>query len=137
MGAQIARVSGRRDAAAAADLLAARPPVDVVLVSSARRARQTWSRVAAAFAEPDVEVRADLYLADRPSLLAIVRALPSDASRVLVIGHNGGLEDLATDLCGQSVGLKTCTWATMETELPWNRWTLHGQRLVEVVTARA
>jgi phosphohistidine phosphatase len=75
---------------------------DLVLCSPARRTRETLKRVEAAFGEP-VEVRFEdaLYGASEAELLASLRALPAEASSVMVVGHNPGLEDLALALASE------------------------------------
>lgn len=72
---------------------------DIVLCSAARRTRETLVRVQGAFGE-DVPalIERDLYLASTTTLLDRLRRLSDDADRVLVIGHNPGLEDLAATL---------------------------------------
>lgn len=75
---------------------------DRVIVSPARRTRETFDLVAEAL--PPSTVMASepkLYEASIGRLLAVVRELPADAHTVLVIGHNDGLKDLAALLSGQ------------------------------------
>jgi phosphohistidine phosphatase len=72
---------------------------DGVLCSTARRARATWDLVAAeAPAAPPAAYEARLYDASPRTLLDVFhRALP-DARSVLVVGHNPGLQEVATQL---------------------------------------
>lgn len=68
---------------------------DLVLCSPAERARQTWELVAPVLgATPEVRFDRRLYLASEEELLARVRAAPDGARRVLLVGHNPGLENL-------------------------------------------
>jgi phosphohistidine phosphatase len=78
---------------------------DVVLVSPALRARQTWDGIAPLLAETgaDTEVAylPDLYLADPADLLRIVRdAATHDPRSLMLIGHNPGLHEIALMLAG-------------------------------------
>jgi len=65
---------------------------DLILVSPAQRAQQTLRRICSTFSANVVTVDA-LYLADLPTLLHTLSETPS-AERVMVIGHNPGLEVL-------------------------------------------
>jgi len=68
---------------------------DHVIASPAVRVVQTLEHAATGFGElitPDWERR--IYLASAATLLDLVSALPVDAQRVLMVGHNPGLEDL-------------------------------------------
>lgn len=68
---------------------------DLVLASPARRVIETLEEVAAAHGpiRPDYDRR--LYLASIATLLEIVRAAPDEVERLLLVGHNPGLEELA------------------------------------------
>ena len=69
---------------------------DLVLCSSALRARQTLARVLPALG-PDLEVRieAALYTFDAGVLIDRLRLVPAEAASVLLVGHNPALQDLA------------------------------------------
>ena len=72
---------------------------DGVLCSTARRARATWDLVAAeAPAAPPATYEARLYDATPRTLLDVFRHAPSGAQSVLVVGHNPGLQEVATQL---------------------------------------
>ena len=72
---------------------------DLVFCSTSARTRETWKLSAPKFgAEPTVELRDDLYLADPKRLLAAIRSADANASHLLVVAHNPGLEMLALQL---------------------------------------
>ena len=72
-----------------------------MLCSTARRAVDTWDGIAPAFpAGTPVELARELYGASAGDLLSRLRRLPAAAGCVLLVGHNPGLEDLATGLAG-------------------------------------
>src|SRR5262249_19758866 len=73
--------------------------VDLVVCSTARRARQTAKPVIAALDCP-VQYDPSVYLAAVEDLFAVVRALPDDAERVMLVGHNPSLEEFTERLCG-------------------------------------
>jgi phosphohistidine phosphatase len=101
---------GRLDAAAIGSWIGRHPPIaDAVLVSTAVRARQTWEIAGQAIkeatrepaAQPRVEFLAELYGAEPAQLLQIIRLVEvTDPKRLLVIGHNPGMHELALALTG-------------------------------------
>ena len=97
---------GRKDAAEIGRWMAAHPPFpDSVLVSTAVRSEQTWDIVwdamASAVPRPKVKLMAELYGADPSDLLRIIHsAAAKDPHRLLLIGHNPGLHELAFALTG-------------------------------------
>ena len=95
---------GRRDAAEIGGFIADHPPFpDCVLVSPAVRAHQTWELAWAAMKDlvppPRVELAPDLYGADPAQLLQSIRELSAvDPQRLMVVGHNPGMHELALAL---------------------------------------
>jgi len=72
---------------------------DLVLVSTAQRARETWQLVNLMFANaPTVRYDEKLYLADADEILKRVAKAPATAATVMVVGHNPGLQELAVAL---------------------------------------
>jgi phosphohistidine phosphatase len=70
----------------------------LVLCSTARRARETLDRIEPALATSAIEVEPDLYAASAPALLERLRSVPDSVESVMVIGHNPGLQELALEL---------------------------------------
>jgi phosphohistidine phosphatase len=72
---------------------------DLVLCSTAQRARHTWQIVADALGG-DVATRFDdrLYLAAPARMIAVARERGGDAHRLLLVGHDPGMHRLAADL---------------------------------------
>lgn len=74
---------------------------DSILCSSAQRTRETlglllpWLRGEAA-----IRIERGLYLASAEDLLMRVRRVEDEASCLLLVGHNPGLEELARMLAG-------------------------------------
>ncbi len=74
---------------------------ELVLVSSARRTRQTLEALEPWTAPPpQVRVLDSLYLASGDQILTVLRQVGDLAGRVMVIGHNPGLHELALALLG-------------------------------------
>jgi phosphohistidine phosphatase len=97
---------GRKAAARVGAYLARqRPQPELVMCSSATRARQTCDAVSSPLAgSTAVSVREDFYHADGVDLLAALRGLPEDISTVMMIGHNPAIADLASTLAGDGEG---------------------------------
>jgi phosphohistidine phosphatase len=72
----------------------------LVLVSSARRTRETLELLEPLAGSPRIRRSSDLYLASPRQLLDAVAEVSSDDTSILVIGHNPGLHDLAMMLSG-------------------------------------
>ena len=72
---------------------------DRVLCSTARRARETWELVAAeAPGAPPATFTDRLYDASSRALVDVFRNAEPDAKSLLVVGHNPGLQEVATQL---------------------------------------
>ena len=67
---------------------------ELVLCSTALRARSTLELILDALGAPEVEIEGGLYHASAADLLERLRALPTDIADVLVIGHNPALYEL-------------------------------------------
>jgi phosphohistidine phosphatase len=97
---------GRRDAAEIGGWIGRHPPApDAVLVSTAVRAHQTWEIAWEAMKrlvpKPKVETLPELYGADPVQLLqAIQAACARDPKRLMLVGHNPGMHELALALTG-------------------------------------
>ena len=72
---------------------------ELVLCSSALRARQTLARVLPALGT-DLEVRIEptLYTFDADVVLERLGRISSDVTSALLVGHNPAIEDLATEI---------------------------------------
>lgn len=94
---------------------------DLVLSSTARRAHDTAQATAEESGfEGQVDLYQDLYLSDTSCYLDILRCLPDEAMRVLVVGHNPDLEELLTLLTDANEHLRTATLA--QVDLPISSW---------------
>jgi phosphohistidine phosphatase len=97
---------GRTDATEIGRWIGRHPPFpDSVLVSPAVRAHQTWEIAWEAMKgpvpQPQVELVPELYGADPSQLLQIIHgASTTDPQRLMVIGHNPGMHELALILAG-------------------------------------
>jgi phosphohistidine phosphatase len=122
---------GRRQAPDAGRWLAGNiPGIDLAVVSPASRARATWDLAAAELgAPPPNRVDDRVYAASERELLALVRQLPDDVWTVVLVGHNPGLEDLASTLVGESTPMPTCTLAVVTLSGSWSETGGHPAEL--------
>ena len=71
---------------------------DLVLCSSAVRARQTLDHVRPALGDALVKIEPSIYAAAADDILELLRGLAEPIRSVMVVGHNPGLQDLAVQL---------------------------------------
>jgi phosphohistidine phosphatase len=102
---------------------------DLVLASPARRVEETIAELESSFGPLRPEFDQRLYLASTATLLDLVRAAPDRAGRLLLVGHNPGLEELALCLSGRDQGqlrgeieAKYPTGTLAEIDLPVDHW---------------
>lgn len=94
---------------------------ETIVASSARRCRQTADHVVhRSDYRGEIRLTPELYDADAARLRAFVGNLSDPAARVMLIGHNPGLEEFLESLVGEHTPLTTCALA--QVELPIDRW---------------
>lgn len=103
---------------------------DLAFASPARRVVETLEEVEAGYGALEAENDQRLYLASTATLLEIVRATPDEVDRLLLVGHNPGLEELALCLARRDeaglrgeVEVKYPTGTVAEIELHVEHWT--------------
>lgn len=108
---------GRRDARAAGSALVELGLTpDVVLLSPAARATQTWDGVRdGGVTCEDVRTLGDLYDHDADTILAAIRQTGSAASTVLAIGHSPTLLEA---VCQAAQRENTKQWFALDTKFP-------------------
>ena len=123
---------GRRDAPEAGRWIAdhvGRP--DLVLVSTATRAQQTWQLMEPSVAGVTTRDEPRIYEAGVGELLRVIQEVDDEVETLVIVGHNPGLEDLAgflvtrgTAEARRSMGEKfpTSAIAVMTAESSWNQF---------------
>lgn len=101
---------------------------DLVVASPAERALVTAQKTCKAMGNGDEGIQRDkrIYAAEIDDLLAVLGDCPQDAGRVMLVGHNPGLEDLLVWLANEVVPvpedgklLPTATLARLQMPVDW------------------
>lgn len=137
---------GRRAGRALRDRISANPVhPDLVLCSTAVRARATLDLLGDALGTPEIAFEPGLYLASGEELRRRVAELPEAVDEVLLVGHNPGLHDLALLLAADGplrgrIAGKLPTGALVTLEAPAASWAAlacaGSARLVDLVLPR-
>ncbi len=94
---------------------------DLIISSTANRALMTAERVAlTADYEEVIETNRNFYLAPPEVYIHFLNDVDNNNERVMVVGHNGGVEDLVAELTGEWVRMPTAALAQIA--LPINNW---------------
>jgi phosphohistidine phosphatase len=114
---------GRKDAVRMGELARERNLLcERVLCSTATRARQTLELFAGgAKLDAPVVFLEELYLAEPKAIVQAIRRDGGSAERVMVVGHNPGLEELVAELTEERQNLPTAAY--VEITLPIDAWT--------------
>jgi phosphohistidine phosphatase len=110
---------GKKDAPRIGELLfEARRVPDLILSSTAKRARKTAAKVAQRCQYQGViQLSGELYLATPQTCLRVLHDVSDEYQRVMLVGHNPGLEELASLLTGQPITLPTAALAEVALEI--------------------
>jgi len=105
---------------------------DFIVTSPAERALVTAQKVCKAMGDGDAGIQLDkrIYAADIDELLAVLGDCPQEAGRVMLVGHNPGLEELLVWLVRETVPetddgklLPTATLARLQMPADWQALT--------------
>jgi len=113
---------GEKDALKMSELLLEKELYpQVILTSTALRSRLTASAILDQCCQ-EVTIRAldALYMAEPPAILDVIKTIDAQVDRVMVIGHNPGLESLLQRLTREVESLPTASIAFLE--IPVDRW---------------
>jgi phosphohistidine phosphatase len=141
---------GRRDAPAVGRWLRRAGYVpDMVLCSTARRARETWELVAGELdGKPPVSYEPRIYEASTLALLQLVREAGGLHATLLLVGHNPAIAEFAAGLAAPCSGpagrslerarakFPTAAVAVLEFTGDWAGLTPGGARMTDFVTPR-
>lgn len=112
---------GRRQAPEAGAWLAENlTGIELAVVSTAARARETWELASGELTlAPAVRFDENAYAAWGETLRDLVRGLPEEHDTVVLVGHNPGLEDLVEMLSGEYLTMPTSCLAVVAWDGPW------------------
>ncbi len=126
--------TGKRQARAVGKHLRSLPSQpELILASTARRARSTARRVGKRLKpKPQRLLYPELYQAKPEDVLKLLQKVPGNPETLLLVGHNPCFEQLAAHLVGQPVPLPTAGLARIM--LPIDNWNavsldVHGELL--------
>ena len=112
---------------------------ELVLCSTARRARETLERIEPVLARRTAQEESELYGASAGALLERLRLVPDAVGSVLLIGHNPGLQQLALVLAQPTPELRelkakypTAALAILAFDRP--NWSELDQRTTELLS---
>jgi phosphohistidine phosphatase len=114
---------GKRDAPLMGELLYNEHLIPEFIISSdAKRARLTAKIVAkAAGYNGKIALNQSLYAGRPAAYVRVLRDMPNEYSRVLMVGHNPALEELVSILTGENHSLSTCSLVHIQIRI--NKWT--------------
>lgn len=119
---------------------------DFRVSSPAERARQTIELVSAAMnvSRGDIQWDDRIYGGWTSALISVLRGSPADATRVMIAGHNPGLEGLLEHLCAQPVPypadgklLPTAAVAHLQINGSWDQLDGGSAQLLSITRARS
>jgi phosphohistidine phosphatase len=94
---------------------------DLIMVSTAKRARETVEGlVSTSGYTGDIERKRTFYLAGPDAYIKALSKVQNTHRRVMVVGHNPGMEELVERLTGTSITMPTA--ALVEIVLPITQW---------------
>jgi phosphohistidine phosphatase len=113
---------GKRDAPRIGEFLREHGLVpDLIISSTAKRAKTTVKRVVKSSGyDGEVELTSSFFHASPPAYIAALQRVSDDFHRVMVVGHNPGLEELVETLTGKAVVMTTGAFAHVS--LPIDSW---------------
>ncbi len=114
---------------------------DMVISSPAERARLTAQKMMKAMGETDHYIIYDerIYEAALNDLLDVLSGISRETKRVILVGHNPGLEQLLIYLCDEKITipddgklLPTATLAHLSLSCQWNKIRKNSAKLVKI-----
>jgi phosphohistidine phosphatase len=94
---------------------------DLTLVSSAKRTYMTYQELSAVLNSKDVQFIPELYLAQADEIMRVILEHAQGADRMVIIGHNDGLSDLASYFLDDYFHISTSGYLHFQFEVDsWN-----------------
>lgn len=105
---------------------------ELILASTAARVAETTNLITQAMDyQGEIQWVRDLYLASPSTILQTIGEVDDQIGSVLVVGHNPGLEQLVSAMCGQFRDFPTAALASFQVALPhWKNLIPDAESLV-------
>ena len=119
---------------------------DMVISSPAQRAKLTAQKMMKAMGETDhyIVYDARIYAASLEELVEVLSCISEDTKRVILVGHNPGLEEILYFLCADKISLgkdgkllTTATLAHLSLASPWGKIKKNCARLLEIKRSKS
>lgn len=100
---------------------------DRILCSSAQRAVLTLKGIMQALSQysqkplPEILYFDQLYLATPDAIAHVVANHHAQKEKIMCIGHNPGMEILASQLAGEPMSMRTAQWVVFERNSDWGK----------------
>jgi phosphohistidine phosphatase len=113
-----------------------------IVSSPAKRAVETVAGLRKHLDIPDTLVQFDerIYMADVPTLVDVAARCPEDMDNIMLVGHNPGMDDLLTWLCGPDLPrsskgklMATATLAQINMPDDWQQLAPNCGKLQQIV----
>jgi phosphohistidine phosphatase len=94
-------------------------PLDLIVSSTAIRAKQTALGIAKAIGYPENAIQwyDNLYHAPPSEIQQVINSIDTRFQHILLVGHNNGITDFANSICGHITdNMPTCSMIGFETE---------------------
>ncbi len=120
---------GKRDAPRVGALLKQEEIIpDLIISSAAARALATAEAAAlASGCESEIQTTRQLYHAWPEAYIELLQAVPDQYQRVMVVGHNPGMESLAEELAGEWIRMPTAALVQISIEIDqWSKLSLES-----------
>ena len=134
---------GKKDAPRMAQYLTTQQLIpDYIIASSSKRTKQTAKLVCETMALADTQLHFDktIYLASLDTLLSVLATIPEQVKRVMLIGHNPGLDELLLYLSKQKPPytdngklMTTAACALLDMPEDWNALAAHCAELKKLI----
>jgi phosphohistidine phosphatase len=91
---------------------------DIIVSSTAVRAATTAEVIAEECGyDGDIHFTDDLYLAPPATYLKLLTSLSEDCDSALLVGHNPGISELVSNMCGEHVDMPTAALAHAQSDI--------------------
>jgi phosphohistidine phosphatase len=105
---------------------------DLIISSSAKRALKTAEAVALACGyDSEIQTTRQLYHAWPDDYIEVLNSVPNECDRVMIVGHNPGMESLVEELTGEWVRMPTA--ALVQISLSISHWSELSLESTEVL----